>query len=196
MSSKKDNIPERPEDVIRLFRRAVDFWRDLERVFPIENPTKFQWIVNAKTLSDEELVREEKEYWHRVVLAANFRKFATQSEILYLPKVLDALVKLGHVRASHSDVEWLANEFASVHKGQKQLGTYKNGQGKSFSAFQIVDHIIHSLFLHGNSGRLAEIDNMPQRLLSAALWEWLASYRPLLDLLASFVEKETDNSKI
>ena len=178
-----------PEEVVQLFRRAVDVWRDMERVFQIEAPNRFQWIVHSSKMGEDEISRHEKEFWYRLVLAANFRKFVHHTESVYLPQVLEALITLGWAPASHDDVEFLRQEFRSVHEGKKQIASYENGRGRSFSAFQIVDHLLHSLFLHSNSIRLAEIDELPQQFKSSALWEWLAFYRPLLDLLASTVER-------
>jgi hypothetical protein len=178
-----------PEEVVKLFRRAVDVWRDMERVFHIEAPNKFQLLLNGTKMGEDDIAQREREYWYRLVLAANFRKFAHHTDGVYLPRVLEALITLGWAPASHDDVEFLRLEFKSVHEGRRQIGSYENGRGKSFSSFQIVDHLLHSLFLHSNSSRLAEIDELPQDFKSSALWEWLAFYRPLLDLLASTVEK-------
>jgi len=170
-----------------LFIQAVGVWRDLERVFAIRERGSFTFTVSSSGVTAQELELQEKEFWYGLVLAANFRKFVFQKEDLYLPTVAQALIDLGKIPAGSDAVGFIREEFEAVHSGKIQIGSYDNGQGKTLSAYEIVDNLLHGLFLHGNSKRVSNLEMFTQGLKSLAVWEWLAYYRPLLELLADAV---------
>jgi hypothetical protein len=183
------------QKVLNLFIQAIDVWRDLERVFPIRDRNRFTNSDSASEVTEQELQLEEREFWYRLVLAANFRKFVNRKEVLYLPDVLQALIDLGKISADNDDVGLLRKEFEAVYAGRAQILSFDDGQGNTLSAFETVNSLLHGLFLHGNPKLVAEIGMVSQGLRRHAVFEWLDFYRPLLELLAKAATETSEGGE-
>lgn len=177
-----------PDEVIRIFAHSVEVWRRLEVAFPIREHYRHQIIVSSSTIGEEELALQSQEYWNRLVLAANLRKFLNQKEEIYLPRVLEAFIRLGRIDADNSDVVALRDQIEKMHSGESQIGMYQVDNGPSLSAWQVVEALLHGAFLHWNSRKHASIEGLGEGLTRQALWEWIASYRPILNLLAEHLD--------
>lgn len=177
------------ESVIADFTAAVGMWRRLEKAFPIREHYRYQIFTSASAVTDEALAANEREYWNRLVLAANCRKFFWKKDTVFLPNVVRAFIELGLIQGDDDEVALLEKRIGEMHAGKPQIGSYQMDGGKALSAYQVVDALLHGAFLHGDSKKDAIVHGLGEALTHQALWEWLATYRPLLNHLASYVEQ-------
>lgn len=152
--------------------------------------TAFEFHLNLRerfaALSDGFEVRHDApapELWHRLVVAASLRKFVSGSDPVYLPRVLTALTKLNAVTMSEARLEEVRKEFNALRKGTVGTIGFQIDNQKSYTAYQIVEQLLHTSYLHADVRPGVDPWKWPESTLNVAVWEGTQQYLPFMKVV-------------
>jgi predicted HicB family RNase H-like nuclease len=152
------------------------------------NAFEFHLSIRARFVvsGDDFEVRNDEpapELWQRLAVAASWRKFVSGSDHVYLPKVLLALSNLGAVAISKETLENVRKEFKGLRNGTNGMMSFQIDNQKSFSAFQIVEQLLHTTYLHADTREGIDPWKCSESMLNLALWEGTEQYLPFMRML-------------
>lgn len=165
-------------ELLEVFCRAAEYHMELEKHFPIPAHDIYS-LVPGQT-------NQHKDAWNRLVLAASFRKFVVDSnEPVYLPKVLQVLVELGAQSATKQQILEFRRQLNAIKKGHPIIGKFDVGDGRSWTAWQVVDALLNGMFLHADLRNSAKAGEWNAWMKDQSLFEWLGAFRS--DFLSLYV---------
>jgi hypothetical protein len=156
--------------VLELFCKSAEYHLELERHFTIPAHDVYQIVPGTN--------QEAKDSWNRLILAASFRKFVVDSsESVYLPKVLESLTFFGAQRATPERIRDFRKQLNEIRAGGVILGKYSVGDGREWTAWQVVDALLNGMFLHADLRVSSKASEWNAWMKDQSLFEWLGSFR-------------------
>lgn len=157
-------------ETIEAFCNSASFHVALEKQFAIPAHDKYQIAIGSE--------HQEKDFFNRLVLAASFRKFVIDSkEPVYLPTVLAALTELGFLNATAEEQHKYRKDLNDMKRGELALGRFNVGDGREWTAWQVVDALLNGLFLHADQRVAWDAIKWTSWMRDQSLFEWLAVSR-------------------
>lgn len=157
-------------EILEVFCRAAEYHIELEKHFPIPAHDTYSLVPGQSN--------QQQDAWNRLVLAASFRKFVVDvNEPVYLPKVLQVLVQLGAQSADRKQILKFRTELNSIKKGKPIIGNFDVGDGRTWSAWQVVDALLNGMFLHADLRNSAKAAEWNAWMKDQSLFEWLGAFR-------------------
>ncbi len=168
--------------VLELYCKSAEYHLELERHFPVTSHDVYQIGLGTN--------QEAKDSWSRLILAASFRKFVVDSnESVYLPKVLEALASLGGQKVTPEQIREFRKHLNEIRAGGVILGKYNVGDGREWTAWQVVDALLNGMFLHADLRVSSKAAEWNAWMKDQSLFEWLGSFRRVfLDLYQSSLQ--------
>jgi hypothetical protein len=123
------------------------------------------------------------ELWQRLAVAASLRKFVSGEDLVYLPRVLASLVQLGAASVSKTKLFEVQTEFNDLRKGKSGMISFQIDSQKSFTAYQIVEQLLHTSYLHAEKRPGVDPWKWSESMLNVALWEGTSQYLPFMKAL-------------
>lgn len=158
--------------VLELFCTSAEYHLELERHFTIPAHDVYQIVPGTNN--------QTKDSWNRLILAASFRKFVVDSsESVYLPKVLESLAYLGAQRATPAQIRDFRKQLNEIRAGGVIVGKYNVGDGREWTAWQVVDALLNGMFLHADLRVSSKASEWTAWMKDQSLFEWLGSFRPV-----------------
>ena len=156
-----DTLP--PRDRVDLFVGSIERYESYSTAFPI--PESFEF---PSTL-------DESKYWLRVTHGMFLRKYASNDDQLFAPKVLRAMRAC--IDTSDADV---ADTWTALGRAFRKWPNVPGSQividGVPQSSTQVVLDDLYSTLLHGNFARWQRLRNR-NPLADFAMFDWVGTVR-------------------
>lgn len=159
-------------ELIEVYCNAFEFHLNLRKRFAAPN--------------DDFEVRHDApapELWHRLVVAASLRKFISGSDPVYLPRVLTALTKLNAVTMTKKRLDEVGRQFNNLRNGTAGMIGFQIDNEKSFTAYQLVEQLLHTSYLHADVRPGVDPWKWPEATLNLAVWEGTEQCLPFMKVV-------------
>ena len=99
---------------------------------------------------------------------------------VYLPKVVTSLCKVNAIAMSSKQLDDFRSQIKGLRTGSTGAVSIQIEGGTPLNAFQVIEHLLHTNFIHADSDREQDLWSWDESALNFALWEGTESVIPLM----------------
>jgi len=161
--------PPTDRERIATYCSAFEFHLRLRDRFPV-----------SRSNFDVKPLQPAPDLWFRLVTAASLRKFISGSDHVYLSKVVTSLCQVNAIEMSSKQLERFRTQIKGLRTGSTGVVSIQIDGGTPLNAFQVIEHLLHTNYIHADSDREQDLWSWDESALNFALWEGTESLIPLM----------------